>query len=54
MSARTIPAPEQNVAILREYLIEKMPLSQVGDKHMRVSSTSTIGKNRFLRTEQLP
>ena len=33
MSARTILAPEQKVAILREHLIEKVPVSQVWDKH---------------------
>ena len=33
MSARKILTPEQKVAILREHLIEKVPVSQVGDKH---------------------
>jgi len=33
MSARKILTPEQTVAILREHLIEKVPVSQVGDKH---------------------
>jgi len=33
MSARKILTPEQKVAILREHLIEKVPVSQVCDKH---------------------
>ena len=33
MSAREILAPEQKVAILREHLIQKVPVSQVCDKH---------------------
>ncbi len=33
MSARKIVTPEQKVAILREHLIEKVPVSQVCDKH---------------------
>ena len=33
MSARQILTPEQKVAILREHLIEKVPVSQVCDKH---------------------
>ena len=33
MSARKILTPEQKVGILREHLIEKVPVSQVCDKH---------------------
>ena len=33
MSARQIFTPEQKVAILRKHLIEKVPVSQVCDKH---------------------
>jgi len=33
MSARKILTPEQKVAILREHLVEKLPVSQVCDKH---------------------
>ena len=33
MSARKILTPEQKVAILREHLVEKVPVSQVCDKH---------------------
>ncbi|HQZ68675.1 MAG TPA: transposase [Planctomycetaceae bacterium] len=33
MSARKILTPEQKVGILREHLLEKVPVSQVCDKH---------------------
>lgn len=33
MSARKFFTPEQKVAILREHLIEKVPVSQVCEKH---------------------
>ena len=33
MSARKFLTPEQKVVILREHLIEKVPVSQVCDKH---------------------
>ncbi len=33
MSARKFLTPEQKVTILREHLIEKVPVSQVCDKH---------------------
>ncbi len=33
MSARKFLTPEQKLVILREHLIEKVPVSQVCDKH---------------------
>ena len=33
MSTRKILSPEQKIAILREHLIEKVPVSQVCDRH---------------------
>lgn len=33
MSARKILTPEQKIAIIREHLIEKVPVSELCDKH---------------------
>ncbi len=33
MSARKILTPKQKIAILREHLIEKVPVSEICDKH---------------------
>ena len=33
MSTRKILTPEQKIAILREHLIEKVPVSEICDKH---------------------
>lgn len=33
MSARKILSPQQKIAIVREHLIEKVPVSEVCDKH---------------------
>ncbi len=46
--------PQQKVAILREHLIEHVPVSDLCDKHKLHPRCFTSGRKPFVRTEPQP